>query len=264
MERRWTCRDLNEAVARCRTRNGIGIRCSLHPLAEYAGERGQVDTAYGAYLGAIEAIEEGGANASIAVKLSALGLAFDDGLCRSIFASLLRKAREHEVVVEVDMEGRDMVARTLSITRASAREGHPLTLSLQAYLDRTEEDISAAISEGIAVRVVKGAYLGDTADFRKIQERFKGYAETAASLGGRFLIGTHDPDLISWAEQRFSRQELEFGFLMGLADETKRRLAKEGWQVAEYVPYGEAADAYTYRRERYLDDLIAAGRSPAP
>lgn len=33
---------------------------------------------------------------------------------------------------------------------------------------------------------------------------------------------------------------LEVGFLKGLADETKLKMAGEGWKVAEYVPFGRS------------------------
>lgn len=33
---------------------------------------------------------------------------------------------------------------------------------------------------------------------------------------------------------------LEVGFFKGLADETKLKMAGEGWKVAEYVPFGRS------------------------
>ena len=78
-----------------------------------------------------------------------------------------------------------------------------------------------------------------------------------------FSVGTHDPDLIAWLVQDTPRT-VEFGFLMGLSDETKHWLAKKGRAVAEYVPFGEEAGAYVARREAYLEKLAAEGRSPVP
>jgi proline dehydrogenase len=60
------------------------------------------------------------------------------------------------------------------------------------------------------------------------------------------------------------RDHLTFGFLMGLSDQTKLRLARQGWQVSEYVPFGSDPGPYVARRERYLRELREQDRSPAP
>jgi proline dehydrogenase len=85
-----------------------------------------------------------------------------------------------------------------------------------------------------------------------------------AETGAEYCVGTHDPELIAMLEERGSRRCLEFGFLMGLADETKLRLAASGWRVLEYVPFGPKSAAYIARRMRYLKELERLGRTPAP
>jgi proline dehydrogenase len=57
---------------------------------------------------------------------------------------------------------------------------------------------------------------------------------------------------------------MEFGFLRGLADGTKLELARDGWIVAEYVPFGRDFEPYVLRRLNYLKRLGASGRAPAP
>lgn len=46
---------------------------------------------------------------------------------------------------------------------------------------------------------------------------------------------------MTWTKlQTAGNQNLvEFVFLSGLADRTKVALAKEGWRLSEYVPFGE-------------------------
>ena len=58
-----------------------------------------------------------------------------------------------------------------------------------------------------------------------------------------------------------NRTLIEFGFLRGLADRTKIAMAKEGWLVSEYVPFGENSAAYVARRQKYLKQLQSLGRS---
>jgi proline dehydrogenase len=81
--------------------------------------------------------------------------------------------------------------------------------------------------------------------------------------GYPFSLGTHDPEIIDWATGLDVRRErMEFGFLMGLADETKVKMVRDGWQVSEYVPFGGDTRAYQLRRERYLSALEVLDREP--
>jgi proline dehydrogenase len=164
------------------------------------------------------------------------------------------------------MEGKDLIEYTLETALALAEESRPPTLALQAYLDRAPSDVSTALSSGIKVRLVKGAYLGDTNDFGEVQRRFRSLCETIIVQGHPFSIGTHDPEILDWVMRKVGSRRLlvEFGFLKGLGDETKVLLAQKGWAVSEYVPYGADAKAYEARRLRYLNDLDRLGRRPIP
>ena len=122
------------------------------------------------------------------------------------------------------------------------------------------------MNAGITVRLVKGAYQGDTDDFTTIQEQFRTHAGTLISAGASFSAATHDPELIDWLREEMSDHKdlIEFAFLKGLAERTKTEMATDGWKVAEYVPYGPGGQAYIQRRERYLAALEHLGRSPVP
>jgi len=148
----------------------------------------------------------------------------------------------------------------------SVAEGCPVTLALQVYLDRTPEDLDRMLHSGIRVRLVKGAYVGDTENFGEIQRRLKRLASRLSATGLPFCIGTHDPEIVDWARKELTgrKSSLEFGFLKGMSEETKMRLVSDGWEVAEYVPFGRRGDAYVSRRLHYLKTLERMGRSPAP
>lgn len=263
---RWTLPHGERARQWCRGRNDQGIRCILDGLSGAGRTREQSEQTRDAYLACIRGIAASSLDASVSVKLTALGISRDPAACRSHTASLLRAARDAGVGFEIDMEGRGLIDRTMELAREAARSGFPLTLALQVYLDRTPGDLAAALEAGIRVRLVKGAYVGDTRDFVEIQQRFRALFLVLLQAGADFSVGTHDPELIAWMLERgrASRQRLEFSFLKGLADRTKLRLATEGWVVAEYVPFGEHAAAYLARRRRYEEELQALGRMPAP
>lgn len=217
-------------------------------------------------MSSIKAIAEMRMDASITVKLTALGALFDREACRENLLAILRGASAADVGFEMDMEGQDLVEVTLEAAVACARESHGVTLALQAYLNRTPDDLKVALKNGIRPRLVKGAYVGDTNDFVEIQKRFKSIARSALESGDSILTGTHDPELIGWVLQSLkpARKTMGFGFLKGLADRTKVDLALQGWAVSEYVPFGKITGAYEARRLKYLRELGSLGRAPAP
>jgi len=262
---RWTLPDLQAAATRCRERNASGIRCILAPLGEYAGSETDADRAEAAYIAAIREIAARELDAAVAVKLSALGAVAGLEGSGLRFGHILREGRRLHVQVEIDMEGAGLVDPAIGAAEEAAASGPPPGLAVQAYLDRSVDDLMRILRAGIAPRLVKGAYVGDTGDFQDIERRFRDLAAVALRSGTPFSVGTHDPDLVDWlAGAVADRDRIEFGFLMGLADDTKVRMAGEGRRVAEYIPFGEDRAAYEARRWRYLRSLEALGRSPLP
>jgi proline dehydrogenase len=262
---RWALPDLASALRWCWKRNAEGIRCNLDVLGENARDEEQAAKSVEAYTSCARAVEENGLCASISVKLTDLGALFDRKLCQENLRTLARDAASRSVGFEIDMEGRPLVDFTLKAALDCAAEGS-LTLAVAANFDRTPEDLRALLKRGIRPRLVKGAYPGDVDDFQKVQERLKGLVEMALDAGASFCLATHDPEIIDWAVQRVPKEKgvIEFGFLMGLSDVTKAKLAAQGWVVSEYVPFGSRRSAYEARRQKYLTELSALGRAPAP
>lgn len=264
--RRWTEPNLPSALDRCRVRLGQGIHCTIAFLGGSAQTDEQASQAVKFFLDSIKMLNEENLDASITVKPTTLGVLLDKARCTEHILAIFREALAHNVGFEMATEGKDLVQYTVETAVRCAKERHNVTLALQAYLDRTVEDLKIALNNGIRPRLVKGAYLGDTGDYVEIQGRFKTLAEIVLENKHPLLVGTHDPDLIRWAIQRVdsNRQLIEFGFLKGLADNTKVNLARRGWSVSEYIPFGENVEAYESRRWRYLRELERFGRAPVP
>ena len=262
---RWFHPRLDDALFWCGQRHEEGIHCTVAALAEYATNREQSESAMRDTVAAIRMIARKVPDSTISIKPTAFGVLFDPAEYERNLSILIEEAQHAEVGIEIDMEGRDLVDITLQSAQKMAEE-YPVTVALQAYLDRTEADCRLCISKGIRVRLVKGAYLGDVKGFAEIQERLKKIFQILLASGENFSVGTHDPEITTWIERdtQIPRHQIELGFLMGLADETKLRLAQEGWDVSEYVPYGSGGTAYRKRRERYISLIQEAGRSLLP
>jgi proline dehydrogenase len=297
---RWALPDLSAALAWAQQRQQTGIAVELDPLGEYAGSVEQAERSAAAYQACLDAIarqttvlrqarpekslairaisgtspslddrpdKAGWPHLALALKLSALGLMISPPTTERLLRHLLESARAAGVPMEIDIEGTPSVGLTCALAQTLAREGFSPVLALQAYLDRTPGDLDVSLNAGLKVRLVKGAYLGDTGDFAQIQSRFLALCEQAREAGRPFDVGTHDPVILQHLQQTLTgsaKQQVAFGFLKGLADQTKQQLCAAGWRVAEYVPYGVNRTAYEKRRRNYLKGLDALHKAPAP
>lgn len=265
-EDKWTCPDLDHALARCRENNRQKIRGIMHLFGPRSADH-KVQVALAARFRELtDTIAQQNVLASISIKPTPFGLMSDYAGAEKIIMALAEHAAGAGISFEIDMEGRGTVEKTLRIAISCKDAGYPVTLAVQANLDRTSDDLRRVLSRGIVPRIVKGTYPGDVQDFSGIQDRMKTLIESTITGGGRMQAGTHDPELISWIEKHFhgKKERIEMGFLMGLADQTKVRLAAQGWTVSEYIPFGDDGKAYVTRRERYLRELGEISRVPAP
>jgi proline dehydrogenase len=262
----WSVPDLGSALTRAEGRRRQQIRCSLAALDEYVKTPQDAFRSATGNVACLRGIAARQLDAALSVKLTSLGAVFDRHLCMQNLHLIATEAAHLRIPLEIDMEGRGLVEFTLDAALACRGVHDQVTIALQAYLDRTRSDLAGISGHDIGIRLVKGAYIGDIADFSAIQERFRAITETAIGQGRPFSAGTHDPELVSWIRERMAdnRNQIEFGFLMGLGDRTKLDLVADGWSVTEYVPFGASDTAYIARREAYIRGLRELGRSPVP
>ena len=265
MPDRWVLPDRSAAIKWCKKRNEQGITCIMDILGRYNREEADAKVAQAEYLSLLDDISRSRLQASISVKPSTLGGTLHRETALRLSLAIAERAGKFKIPFELDIEGQRMTDLTLEMAEEAARSGIPVTVALQAYLRRTSQDIDVMLDAGVKIRLVKGAYTGDLSDFNMIEEAFKDAAEQIIGWDIPFCIGTHDPDLLEWAQNRISdRDFLEYAFLKGLSDETKENMAFEGWKVSEYVPFGKNKEGYETRRRTYIAMLAELGRSPAP
>ncbi|WFN33978.1 proline dehydrogenase family protein [Methanogenium sp. S4BF] len=261
---RWHSAGLGEAISWCRACNERGIPCIMHPLGEYAEDRQAAEEGTRAYEDCISAIHRHGLDASVAIKPSAIGVTLQSEAFHEYLEQILSHAMAKRVPTGIDMEGTPLVHDTIEAALQAAEQGYSFTLTLQAYLRRTPADISRAADEGISVRLVKGAYLGDLHQRDEIVAAFRTQAYLLARRHPQFAVGTQDMDLIRWLQDSIpeARTRITFGFLKGLGTETMLGMANSGWKVHEYLPYGNDHGSYDRRREIYLAALASARIRP--
>ena len=98
--------------------------------------------------------------ANVALKLTHLGLSFDEDAAYENVAQLATRASELGTFLRMDMEQSDYVEATLRIYERLRDAGHDnVGMVLQAYLYRTEDDLDRLLPRAPNLRIVKGAYL---------------------------------------------------------------------------------------------------------
>ena len=195
--------------------------------------------------------------AEVSVKLTALGLKFDEKLALRHARDICAAATEAGTTVTVDMEDHTATDATLEILH-SLRVDYPTTGAvLQAYLRRTEGDCRELAGAGSRVRLCKGAYAEpETVAYQSPQEVDKSYVRCLNILmsgEGYPMLATHDPRLVAIGEDRakwFDRSPdtFEFQMLYGIRPAEQRRLVDAGYTMRVYVPYGTRWYGYLMRR----------------
>jgi proline dehydrogenase len=246
---------LDDAIRRAGELNARGMGATLDFLGEDVKDAKLAEAAYSEYARAIAAVSEGGLNASVAVKLTHLGLDAGRDAAEDAAMRLADAAGGKGVFLWVDMEGSAHTDDTIRIyRRLLSNHRGKVGVALQACLKRSPADMKSLAAEGAVIRLVKGAYREPPAlalqDMSGIRAAFTGMMEYLFGRTGSFAIGTHDRSLIEGARALSMgyKGAFEFQMLMGMRDDLKAGLKADGHSVVEYVPYGTDWYGYGMRR----------------
>jgi proline dehydrogenase len=240
--------------------NRAGVRVAVDYLGENVSSREDALRVEGRYHELLDEIARHRLDANVSLKLTHLGLDVDASMARKTVEGLLEHAIAIGSFLRVDMEGSAYTQRTLDLVRELHRRpgaaGHIGTV-LQAYLYRTEEDARQLCSEGIRIRLCKGAYQEPASiaypDKRDVDAKYLRVAKQILVSGLFHGMATHDEKIIGAIQQWTSQEGIpktafEFQMLHGVRRDLQERLAKEGWGVRCYVPFGTEWYPYFMRR----------------
>jgi proline dehydrogenase len=249
---------LAEASEVVRELNTQGKEATLDVLGEEVTLHEEATGLRDAYRRALDTIDEDGLRSNVSVKLTALGLKLDVGLCRSNLIALVEEAAPFGNFVRIDTEDSSTTSETLALYRGLREEGHEnLGVVLQSALKRTLADIEALADLKPNVRVCKGIYVEPSEiayqDDEIVRLNFLDALEALFDLGSYVGIATHDDWLIGEALALVERRKLpedayEFQMLLGVRPERGDELVREGHRLRVYVPFGRRWYEYSVRR----------------
>jgi len=252
---------VDDALRVARDLRAQGAMATLDILGEFIETIDAADANVRAYVALVRRIAaERLPETNVSVKLTAFGLLLDRARCLANTRELVRVAAETGNFVRIDMEDAPCTSATLEIYR-TLRAEFPgrVGVVLQSRLRRTLADVESLTTDPSNFRICKGIYLEPRAiaftDPELIRANFTLALERMLERGAYVGIATHDERLV-WDAQRLvrrlglDRDRYEFQMLLGVEEELRRILLREGHRLRVYVPFGEQWYAYSVRRLR--------------
>jgi proline dehydrogenase len=253
---------LEDVLRAAQAVNQAGLSVSIDNLGENVGNADEARASARLYHQLLDEIAARQINANVSLKLTHMGLDVDQNLAREQVAALVNKAANMKPrnFVRVDMEGSAYTQRTLDVVhqlhRVPENRGS-VGAVIQSYMRRSEADVEELLAAGIRVRLCKGAYKEPPEiAYQKKSEVDANYVKLMRILlksGIYHGLATHDEDIIREVKafalrENIQRDAFEFQMLYGIRRDLQRSLAREGWRMRVYIPFGAAWYPYLMRR----------------
>ncbi|MGH9967062.1 MAG: proline dehydrogenase family protein [Pyrinomonadaceae bacterium] len=251
--------NIDEAVAAIRELNAEGCSASFDHLNESVASAAEADREVREYLQILDQIDQTGIRSNVSIKLTQFGLEIDPELAYRNARTVVADAARRGNFVRVDMEGSNFTQITIDIfKRLRAEFGlNDVGIVLQSYLRRTYQDAEDLLKLPARIRICKGAYNEPPEvafpDKKDTDANYIRVMQLLLSSGIYHGIATHDPKMID-ATVEFARREgigkdaFEFQMLFGVRRDLQRQLARRGYNMRVYVPYGKHWYPYFMRR----------------
>ena len=243
-------RDALDLADRLKTK--YGFKATIAQIGETSLKT--LDTIYytEACIGSIYNIMNHDADINVSVKLTSLGMPQYENLLQNNFRRIMEVAAERNVFVRIDMEKAEYIYDTLRLYDNYRYEYDNRGICLQARLHRTIDDVEELCESSLQanVRLCKGAYKDREGSFRDeevVEANFMNCLEVLREEGNVIAVATSDEYLIEQSKEFMGKDFDEFQFLYG-ASAPAVDLAKEGYNVRIYIPYGKNWYKYVVRR----------------
>ncbi|MFU0789996.1 proline dehydrogenase family protein [Virgibacillus proomii] len=249
--------NIHEAAKKIKELNEKGFVITVDHLGEFIDNETEARQSAQECIRAIQVIAHQQLNAELSLKLTSLGMDISYELVMENMRNIMQTAKEHQVIVTLDMEDYGRLEQTLDIFTTLKQEFDNVGTVLQAYLYRVEKDLEALNKYKPYLRLVKGAYkeseevaFPNKAD---VDKNYKKIIKQNLLYGNYTAIATHDDEIIEYTKEleqtyHLSRDQFEFQMLYGIRNDLQDRLLKEGYKVRIYLPYGEDWFGYNMRR----------------
>jgi proline dehydrogenase len=251
--------DIETTIKAIRDLNAIGCTATFDHLNESVTNVAETEGEVREYQKILARIDETGIKSNVSIKLTQFGLGFDPELTYRNARAVVEEAARRGNFVRIDMEDSAVTEVTLDIfKRLRAEFGlNTVGIVLQSYLRRTYDDVQRVLEIPARIRICKGAYNEPAEvafpDKKDVDDNYVRCMKLLLRSGVYHGIATHDEKMIE-ATVSFAKQEgigkdrFEFQMLYGVRRDLQEKLAREGYGMRVYVPYGKTWYPYFMRR----------------
>ena len=250
---------IDEAVEAIRRINADGATASFDHLNESVTSKAETEEEVREYLRVLQKIDETRIRSNVSIKLTQFGLEIDAELAYNNARIVVADAAQRRNFVRVDMEGSSVTQATIdTFKRLRGEFGlNDVGIVLQSYLYRTFDDAKELLKLPARIRICKGAYSEPPEvaypEKEDVDSNYIRVMKLLLSSGIYHGIATHDPKMIDatidYARKENIRKEaFEFQMLYGIRRDLQTQLARDGYNMRIYVPYGKRWYPYFMRR----------------
>lgn len=250
LARRFIYDSRMEAINRAIQLRDEGIYSTINHTVEHVDLYALAGSATMAACDLLFSIQQWGLTeyTSMSIKMSALGMSFDEEWCESNILQIQKLADDLGIIVQFDVENFDTHVFYYDMVHKHSLNGAIQAKSSPVLLPRKPP------------RIVKGAYRplfpkSKTYQREQIVDWVRKYMRWQ---DGRVIVGTHDQSIIDWFVLMSYEDRIELQYLRGVKEKEFREYKKMGFKVREYIPYGE--NWYPYLIRRIKEDPIGKAK----
>jgi proline dehydrogenase len=251
--------NIDETIPIIRQLNTENCTASFDHLNESVGSAAEADNEVAEYRNILAKIDETKIRSNVSIKLTQFGLGIDPELAYRNARRVVEDAHRRGNFVRVDMEDSSVTQATIDIfKRLRAEFGlDNVGIVLQSYLYRTMADAQELVKLPARIRICKGAYLEPPEvafpDKKDVDANYIKVMQLLLASGIYHGIATHDPKMIDATidfakREGIGKEKYEFQMLYGVRRDLQRQLARDGFNLRIYVPYGKHWYPYFMRR----------------
>ncbi|MCV9931088.1 proline dehydrogenase family protein [Flavobacterium sp. LS1R47] len=265
---------LEETILKVKEQNKEGFKCSMEFMGENTLTEIEANEATKEFIRIAQEIKNQKLNSTVSLDLSHIGLSISPDLCLNNLSSICQEAEKNNIEVTISAENVEITDAIIDIYKTASQTYKNTSITLQAYLHRSQDDFKELIQENGRIRIVKGAF--DTPANLSIprgaalDERYLYYVDQLLSKNHRCAIATHHDYIQKEAvaliqNYKTSNDVYEFESLYGIQTEQLRNLKEQGYATKLYFVYGKEWYLYLCNRIaeyplnlfQALDDIIS-------
>ncbi len=248
-----------EAVRFIKEINAENCTASFDHLNESVNNASEAEQEVAEYLEILRQIDQTKIRSNVSIKLTQFGLGLDPELAYKNARRVVEEAHRRGNFTRVDMEDSHVTQVTIDIFKRLRSEFglNDVGIVLQSYLRRTYADAQELIKLPARIRICKGAY-NEPPEVafptkKDVDDNYVKVMQLLLGSGSYHGIATHDPKMIEAtisfaAREGIGKESFEFQMLYGIRRDLQRQLARDGYNMRVYVPYGKHWYPYFMRR----------------